>query len=452
MPRADSKNKETRDTVDNGEGLLGTAKRPGSQRAEGESAQAVLTTDAQANFREMMIDYGVPQQTAEVIAKNIADTGSDRVFYRPDELLEKLTGFHREIPPYTRRQMLTHWVTLNDLPKPKDFDVAMGETPERIKQMKTGEKFTVDKDGSILPATNDTAMPLTMDEAERVSQKIKDDKAAQRKHDEEAEIKKRRDEEDAETRKIKAEADAKTAGVPHVIQDQQTGEWTPNPNDPHPTGNEPLMCWALNQARAKGDTRPAGDIIKEEVEKIKLLAPLAGLKPEGGGGGSTNDVITAIRTGIELAGGNKGADPVILQRMEAQEKALLALQEQNRLLAQQLADNKEKVLLDTIAKMAEDAKSREEKLRSEIATAFEAVKAQNGSITEIGVLNNALNKAHEGAQHTLDSVVSLVRAATGKAPPPMDESTRKAITEGVGRVLNQDKHLAELAAKAGLPK
>ena len=57
-----------------------------------------------------MQDYGVPEKAAAIITKYIADTGTDQVFYKPMELLQKIS-FPRHTPPTTRKNILDHWMS-----------------------------------------------------------------------------------------------------------------------------------------------------------------------------------------------------------------------------------------------------------------------------------------------------------------------------------------------------
>lgn len=409
--------------------------------------------DAKEDFRAILSKY-IDEDTAGIISEHIAATGTPGVFHNAEELLQMLAKFPRQLFPSTRKQFLDHWIALNKMVVPEDYDRIADKPAEVVRNMKSGEKYAVDKEtGDVRTATTADAVPLTEDEAERLSEKVKKAIAERKRKEDEAARQKKLDEEAGTARQKKEDADAAAAKAEPSVTLDEHGEPVISPKAKTFT---PAEVYILTKARAQGDNRTPTEIITEKVNELKMLGQLAGITPTAGATQPTSitELLAAAKTMADMmsGAGNKTTDPVILQRLESQDNTLKALQEQNKLLQQQLQQNEKQQLLDTITKMAEDAKTREEKLRSEIATAIESVKAQNSGITEIGVLNNALNKAHEGAQHTLDSVVSLLRGVTGRPPSPMDESARKTIVEGVGKVLAKDAKTEALAKAAGLVK
>jgi hypothetical protein len=124
------------------------------------------------DFASIMLTYHVPQGDVEAIIKYINDTGSDNVYFNITELIGKLMKFPRQVAPTIRRQVMDHWIAINKVTPPEDYENTVGTTSEEYRRMGTKEKYTVDLEGNIAVATNEPNA-LTYDEAKKLSEEKK---------------------------------------------------------------------------------------------------------------------------------------------------------------------------------------------------------------------------------------------------------------------------------------
>jgi hypothetical protein len=131
--------------------------------------------DPKTDFATIMMNYGISEQRAKAIIKNMVDTGSANVFFNVDELIHKMAAFPMWVPPALRQQVLDHWIAINKLPVPENYTEIAGASSATIVKASNKEKYTVDSDGNIAVASS-TENALTYDEAEKLAARKKAEK------------------------------------------------------------------------------------------------------------------------------------------------------------------------------------------------------------------------------------------------------------------------------------
>lgn len=384
--------------------------------------------DARADFKDILSKY-IDDNTAKIIADHVAATGSDNVFEEPVELIQILSKFPQQLPRIGRKQFLDHWIALNKIVVPEDYDKMSDKSAEAIRSMKTGEnqeKFAVNPDtGNIRLASTTDARMLTHDEAKQLSDETKKALAEQKKQ----------------------EAEAAASQESGLARDEH-GDIDLNPKAKTVTLAEAYAIIGLKQARAQGDTRSTGEIIAEKVSELKLLGPLAGLAPVSATpGNSADSVLATVKTVLEMTGAtNKGTDPAILARMDSQDKVLQELRTQNATLQQQIQQDREKGWLDKLDKLEEARKADAD----HFLRAIEEIKKGNRSTTELGVLQEALAGAREEAKGVRTDMFNLAQTMMRKPPKPMTSGEHNSLMDGIGNTLTKDAELDTLAKQAGL--
>lgn len=275
-------------------------KEPKELKIEGEhkedAAPERLTPDVEADFTALLQDYGVAEKAALVISKHIADTGSDRVFEKPRELLEKLAKFPRQIPPVTRKNVLDHWIAQNKIPIPEGYEEEAELPSEDLRQRrgkaeKEPEKYSVDTvTGAIRAAMTTDKMALTWDEAEKLSNTIKKELADKAKKGEkkvayvydtvdrvvrmakEGEVGGTM--EQAKELKKMAEEGGKGAEESPFMQGED-GNWILNPKA-RVTGVELMALDAIRRAQERGEPVDPLEALGQAAEKMKIYREALG--------------------------------------------------------------------------------------------------------------------------------------------------------------------------------
>jgi DNA-directed RNA polymerase subunit F len=124
------------------------------------------------DFASIMLTYHIPQGDVESIIKYINDTGNDNIYFDIPELIDKLVKFPRQIPPVSRRHIMDHWIALNKIAIPENYDKTVEATPKDYRKISGKEKYTVDEKGAILVASSDENA-LTYAEAEKLAERRK---------------------------------------------------------------------------------------------------------------------------------------------------------------------------------------------------------------------------------------------------------------------------------------
>ena len=330
-------------------------KAPGEIKIEGEAKPAEElrrpTPDVEADFEALLKDYGVPEKAALIVTRHIADTGSDKVFERPMELLQKLAKFPRQIPPVTRKNILDHWIAQNKIPVPEEYEAEAEKPAEEIrrkgaKEEKEEAKYAVDTEtGAIRVATTTDKTALTWDEAEKLSQKI--EKKQEVKAKKEAEKGERKvayvyDEERGvvrmaregeiggtleqakELKRMAGEGKGEGAGESPFITDAE-GNWILNPKA-RVTGIELMALESIRRAQERGEAVDPEEVMEKTAQRFKLYREVFG----GEGKGTPEwmaDPAKFIEMVEKISGGGKG-DEALKQQVASLEKTLAEMREE----------------------------------------------------------------------------------------------------------------------------
>ena len=119
--------------------------------------------DPSVDFTNLLITYGVADNKARTIVKNMINTGSPDVFFNVPELMSKLTAFPMWIPPTTRKLVMDEWMAVNKINIPENYEDLMTSTrttPQTVKRAEElkkkiteGAVWTIesDSDGNLKP-------------------------------------------------------------------------------------------------------------------------------------------------------------------------------------------------------------------------------------------------------------------------------------------------------------
>jgi hypothetical protein len=243
------------------------------------------------DFASIMLTYHVPQGDVEAIIKYLNDTGSDNVYFDVPELIGKLMKFPRQVAPVIRRQVMDHWIAINKIIPPEDYDKIVETIPEEYRKVTGKEKYTVDDVGNILVASND-ANALTYSEAEKLAERRKkDNKTSENKpgpkyvYDPDTKaVRMARDgeqggtmEEAKELKRMADESNKKEAESPFM--QTEDGQWALVPGARLSTLE--MMTWqSMQKAAAAGQLVDPITAMIDSAEKFKSIRDLFG----GGGG------------------------------------------------------------------------------------------------------------------------------------------------------------------------
>ena len=216
-------------------------------------AEERTTPDAETDFSALLIDYGIKEKKAVVIAKHIADTGDATVFDDPVQLLEKLARLPREIAPVSRKAILDHWIAQRNIPVPERYEEDADKPAEELRKRRPSpeeaKKYVVDDDGGISVATKDERPALDWAEAEKLAS--------------------RRKKEASERRKQESAGEAKEP--PFIVS--EGGEWALNPQAKLTA--QDIMIWeSWKAARARGGEMDPIEFAAALGEKFKILREL----------------------------------------------------------------------------------------------------------------------------------------------------------------------------------
>lgn len=371
------------------------------------------TPDVEADFVALLQDYGLKEKVAAVITKHIADTGSDKVFEKPKELLEKLARFPREIPPVTRRNVLDHWMAQNKIPIPEGYEEESELPSEELRRGKAEKqpeaKYSVDPDtGQIKVASTTDKVALTMDEAEKLSTNIK--KAGEKG------VKKVAYVYDTETKQVRMAKEGETGGtldqakelkkmadegkpggeeLPFIMG--EGGRWMPNPKATSFTGAE-LMAWeAIRRAQESVEAVDPMEAMTQAAEKIKLYKEVMGGGEKAMPAWMTDpaEFIKTIRLISGEGKGDEGLKAELIElrqsfdalREERHKEEIITLSSQIRQQAEQ-HQREMKAIIEKMEELGKPTTGRSEMdLLHDIATgAFDEFKGLRGDVK--GVLSS----------------------------------------------------------------
>lgn len=415
------------------------------------------TPDVEADFEALLKDYGVPEKAALIVTKHIADTGSDRVFESPMELLEKLAKFPRQIPPVTRKNILDHWIAQNKIPVPEEYETEAEKPAEEIRRRgakveKEEAKYAVDTDtGAIRVASTTDKTALTWDEAEKLSQKTEKKLAEKTKKESEKGEKKVTYVYDSDAKTVRMAKEGETGGTLEQAKElkkmAEEGKGKGEEESPFIVGEEGL--WMLNpKARITGLELMAFESIRKAQERGEPVDPIemlgkAGEKMKiyrealGGGEGKLpewmTDPVKFIETVERISGGGKG-DEALKQQVTSLEKTLTDMREQRykeQIESQQKAistlTDKVGELSDLVADLKRPVTGRTEMdLLHEVAT------------EGIGVIKTELPGFRRDIRDAL---------AGGALPAPKTAKEREDRTAKLRQAVQTDKEVEEIGRR-----
>lgn len=310
--------------------------------------EARVGPDERDDFSKMMQDYGVGEKQASVIAQYIADTGTDQVFDKPMELLQKVAMFPKWIHPTSRRHILDHWFALRKIPIPDEYSAVADKPSEEIRKKAAGHeieeaKFSVDPEtGYVRVATTSDKTALTWDEAQKLSKDVlakaegvekkqaeKAKKEATYVYDtEQGQVRMAKGDEvggtldQAKELKKMAEGGKKETAESPFITDAE-GNWGLNPKA-RVTGIELMALDTMRRSQAKGEPLDPLEAMAQTAERLKVYQEVLG------GGKSTpewmTDPLKFIETIRTITGEGKGDDS-LKQEISGLKDAIRLMQE-----------------------------------------------------------------------------------------------------------------------------
>jgi len=242
------------------EGEEGEKKAPQDQVPQDPPEERV-TPDVEADFLELLKEYGVEAKGSYIITKYIAETGTADVFENPRQLLEKMARFPRQVPPVTRKNILDHWLSTRGIPVPEGFEEQSALPPEELKALKdkgtSPEKYTVDTATGAIKVATTTDKALTWDEAEKLAQDVA------------------------------ARAKKEGGGEPSFILGE-TGAWTLNPKAKMGT-NEFAVFQMYQESLRRGEPIDPVEELTNREEQMARLKEAMGVK-----GGKEDSEVTLL--------------------------------------------------------------------------------------------------------------------------------------------------------------
>jgi hypothetical protein len=388
--------------------------------------------DVQKDFANLLKMHGIgtPKITAEAIALNIAETGTEFVFEEPEQLAERLRTWHENISAYKRPQIIEQWFKSRGIPVQSALLKNAALMPSQIDKQKAVEseasyRFAVDLDGTIRNAS-EGEKGMTYAEAERASARNI-------------------------TNIEKKEAAAKQAissATPPSGKFVRGEDGTPEPVEGERYSAQDFMILeAIKSRRNQGDNRGVTDILEEEVRKQQAIAQLTGKQP--GASGNEMSELDRIRMWKEL-GVFGGTDPALKETLEiiktklnapAESPEMAMLKAQNAELMRRLDDQEKAALMEKLAKqdgMIGGLYEEIKKLKEQPAA---------GSTSEMDVLKEGLS----GLKGTIDraggDIMDTVKTFAGKKPPAMTDDRKKLLDGALNTALDKDTAAEQQAAK-----
>ena len=462
------------------------------------------TPDVEADFEALLKDYGVPEKAALIVTKHVADTGSDKVFERPMELLEKLAKFPRQIPPVTRKNILDHWIAQNKIPVPEEYEDEAEKPAEEIrrrgaKEGKEEAKYSVDPEtAAIRVATTTDKTALTWDEAEKLSQKVEKkqeekDKKVERKvayvYDTDTNtVRMAREgelggtmEQAKELKKMAEESKGEEPESPFIADEK--GNWTLNPKA-KVTGVELMAFETIRKAQEKGEPVDPIDALSQAAEKmkafrealggtgaqmpewisdpVKFLETVRGVSGTGEGKGLPewmSNPLEFIKTvqGITGAGEGKSlpewmSDPAkfleTIRNLSGGDKGDEALKQQVASLEKTLTDLRE----DRYKEQIEEQKKQLGTLTTSISDLKDQVADLNKPATgrsEMDILHEIATEGIGVLKTELPGFRRDVKDALGSTvlPPAKSAGERKERTTKLRQAVEKDKNIEEIGRR-----
>ena len=242
------------------------------------------------DLADIMATYHVSPDNVATIIKYITDTGSDNVFFNISELVEKFLKFPRQIPPATRRQILDHWIAINKITPPENYEEIASAIPDAMgplkqkeilkKKITEGTVWTVDLDDNNMPhirmIKNQDEIGTTLSEAKDAAKEMG------RSNEGEEQL---------------------------VSYSEALKKYMPNFKSAYVQKNI-QAAWAaacqMNSDTADGKPTDFWDTFVETMSKQQMMREMMGVtQPTGGQNSSVSEVVAAFRElkGLDSGGG-----------------------------------------------------------------------------------------------------------------------------------------------------
>lgn len=377
-------------------------------------------------FNELLAKYHIALKGDfyKTITDDIATTGGEFVFERPDLMGKKLEEWHQYIDPPVRRRILEYWFTQKNVKIPKEVlkEVGMDDTDreESDKEKHHDEKYSVDtKTGVIKMADKDDKSGLSWGEAEKLSERVKTDLAEQQKQAKKAE-------------------EGESKDLPFVLD--ENGNITV-PAGAKLSGQNLLILQAIKKSEEKGEKRSAREILEDEMKHQEFIDSLRG-KGQGGGGMLSN--VDEMLKAKELFATDSGVKEILTKMSEQLTKIgtgtsdspkVELLSTQITELTKRLEDQEKQTLRDQIALQNAKIEALDAALKKQGAT--------QTAMNEFGIMSKVVDKVDSAGKDLKETVLTLL----SKPAPPMPEAERAAITEAIGTEATKVSAKQELGAK-----
>lgn len=386
--------------------------------------------DDQAAFRELLVKFrvGLGGDLYETIVDDIATTGGEFVFERPDLLTKKLLDWNQYINAPTRKKILEYWFVQRGIPVSKEMlkEASMDDVDRKnaAEEKHHDEKYSVDtKTGVIKMADKDDKSGLSWGEAEKLSERVKADLAEQQKQ-------------------ARKDAEGESKDLPFVLD--ENGNITV-PAGAKLSGQNLLILQAIKKSEERGEKRSAREILEEEVKHQEFIDSLRG---KGQGGGGLLSTVDEMLKAKELFATDSGVKEILTKMSEQLTKIgtgtsdspkVELLSTQITELTKRLEDQEKQTLRDQIASQNAKIEALDAALKKQGAT--------QTAMNEFGIMSKVVDKVDSAGKDLKETVLTLL----SKPAPPMPEAERAAITEAIGTEATKVSAKQELGAKLFTP-
>ena len=395
-------------------------------------------------FNEVLKKYriGLKNEFYNTITEDIATTGGELVFEKPELLMKKLADWHSNIDPPTRKKIIEYWFAKKGVPVPEELmkvaglsegdKVKLGEkTSEEERRAATeSKKYVVDREtGAITVAKRDERPALDWDEATKLSKRIKDEKGTGEKE-------------------------------PPFIQGPE-GNWIINPAAKGLSGVDLMAYDALTKSRAEGEKRTPMEILSDQAKGMEAIRSVFGGGKEssltematvlktlqevtGGGGKESNltELATTLKTLKEVTGGDEDTKNLlagIYKELKeggggkGEPEAVTSLRDEVKDLTSKLEDREKERLNDQISGLRTELSS----LRGDLAKTISEAR----STDEYGIMSEGLKVV----DHRMGAIENILRGAVGKTPSLLAEGKKRTITDGISEQVMAEADIDSLA-------
>lgn len=404
-------------------------------------------TDMQEQFLKHLKKY--PVKGPELVMEYVSSQG-EGVLENPKMMAKALSEC--EILPARRRQILKHWFADKGVTVPEDvLETSMTPPDKRdeVDEQKRREedarksKYSVDEATGAVRVATGSEKALTLDEAERLSNRIKKELAERKKgtgvtyvYDTDTkQVRMARENEvggtleQAKELKRMAEESKGGEGESPFIMDEN-GHWQLNPKA-KVSGIELMALESLRRSQERGEPTDPLDAIAAVSEKVKLYREVFG------GGASQpswlQDPLKFIEVMNTLAGGRKEDEGTSRQIAELQ-KTLVEMREER--------------YREQIAQQASQLSALANKIDDLTEAIAESKKAATGR-TEMDIIHEIATEGIGLAKAELPGLRGDIRNLFqgGRLPPLKSPQQREERKDQYRQALDKDKEVEELGKR-----